>query len=91
MIDRILENRLFEELQSGNKIIILYGSRQVGKTTLISRVIHHGYEFKWNPKQFRLKYEPWHSAYPDASYSCITPEQIGDFLLAKSDTDNTIS
>ncbi|MCB0588218.1 MAG: AAA family ATPase, partial [Phaeodactylibacter sp.] len=39
MIDRILEQRLAQELQSSQKIIILYGSRQVGKTTLIHKVL----------------------------------------------------
>ncbi|MCR9055552.1 MAG: AAA family ATPase, partial [bacterium] len=39
MIARALAPTLLEELQHSNKIIILYGSRQVGKTTLINDLI----------------------------------------------------
>ncbi|MEL6942574.1 MAG: DUF4143 domain-containing protein, partial [Bacteroidota bacterium] len=42
---------------------------------------YHGFEFKWNPKKFKKTYRPWLSAYPEATYECITPEQLGDWLL----------
>ncbi|MEM8525178.1 MAG: ATP-binding protein [Bacteroidota bacterium] len=42
---------------------------------------YHGFEFKWNPKKFKKTYQPWINAYPEATYECITPEQLGDWLL----------
>lgn len=39
MIARLIEEQILGRLNSSNKIIILYGSRQVGKTTLIREVI----------------------------------------------------
>ena len=39
-----------------------------------------GYEFKWNPHKYRESYRPWENAYKEAHYSCITPEQIGEWL-----------
>lgn len=39
MIARLLEKQLLNRLQSTDKIIILYGSRQVGKTTLVESLI----------------------------------------------------
>ena len=41
----------------------------------------HGYEFKWNTKKYRSRYAPWEQAYPNGTFECITPEQIGDWLL----------
>lgn len=41
----------------------------------------YGYEFKWNAKKHRIRYAPWEQAYPEATFACITPEQIGDWLL----------
>ena len=40
----------------------------------------YGYEFKWNPNKYREGYRPWENAYKEAHYSCITPEQIGEWL-----------
>ncbi|MEM9849682.1 MAG: DUF4143 domain-containing protein, partial [Bacteroidota bacterium] len=42
---------------------------------------YHGFEFKWNPKKHKKTYQPWLSAYPNATYECITPEQLGNWLL----------
>jgi hypothetical protein len=39
MIPRLLQSRITEQLQAGGKIVILYGARQVGKTTLVRRVL----------------------------------------------------
>ena len=39
MIPRLLQSRITEQLQVGGKIVILYGARQVGKTTLVRRVL----------------------------------------------------
>lgn len=39
LIDRILENRLKQELAGEKKVVILYGPRQAGKTTLIKKVM----------------------------------------------------
>jgi hypothetical protein len=39
MFPRILENRIREKL-GGGKAIVLVGTRQVGKTTLIKRVLN---------------------------------------------------
>jgi hypothetical protein len=39
MIPRLLQSRITEQLQVGSKIVILYGARQVGKTTLVRRVL----------------------------------------------------
>jgi len=40
----------------------------------------NGFEFKWNPKKYRNSYTPWQSAYPEASFKCITPDQIREFI-----------
>jgi len=39
MIDRALYNRLKQSLIHSNKVILLYGARQTGKTTLVSQII----------------------------------------------------
>lgn len=39
MIARLLEKQILGRLNSSDKIIILYGSRQVGKTTLIRQIL----------------------------------------------------
>jgi hypothetical protein len=39
MIPRILQPHIIEELRAGGKIIVIYGARQVGKTTLVRRVL----------------------------------------------------
>jgi uncharacterized protein len=39
MISRIQQTRIAEQLKAGGKIVIIYGARQVGKTTLVRRVL----------------------------------------------------
>ena len=39
MIPRLLQARITEQLQAGGKIVVIYGARQVGKTTLVRRVL----------------------------------------------------
>lgn len=39
MIPRLLQTRIIEQLQVGGKIVLIYGARQVGKTTLVRRVL----------------------------------------------------
>lgn len=39
MIPRMLQARVTEQLQVGGKIVLIYGARQVGKTTLVRRVL----------------------------------------------------
>ncbi len=39
MIARLPEKKIAERLQNSNKIIVLYGSRQVGKTTLVNNLL----------------------------------------------------
>jgi len=39
MIPRILEKRIYERLTQSNKVVVLYGARQVGKTTLAKKVL----------------------------------------------------
>ncbi|MEM8523065.1 MAG: ATP-binding protein [Bacteroidota bacterium] len=39
MIDRILEKQLLTRLTASNKIVVLYGARQVGKTTLALKLL----------------------------------------------------
>jgi len=41
----------------------------------------NGFEFKWNPRKYRTRYAPWVNAYPDATYACVTPDQLGEWLL----------
>ncbi len=41
MIDRILSQTLLDRIQKPGKVIILYGARQVGKTTLIREMLGH--------------------------------------------------
>jgi len=38
-IDRVIQNILVDELTTGKKVVILYGARQVGKTTLSKEVL----------------------------------------------------
>jgi uncharacterized protein len=39
MIPRLLQTRITEQLQTGGKIVVIYGARQVGKTTLVRTVL----------------------------------------------------
>jgi uncharacterized protein len=39
MIPRTLQERITEQLLAGGKIVVIYGARQVGKTTLVRRVL----------------------------------------------------
>jgi uncharacterized protein len=39
MIPRTLQTRITEQLLAGGKIVVIYGARQVGKTTLVRRVL----------------------------------------------------
>ena len=39
MIPRLLEDKLSERLATSNKVIVLYGARQVGKTTLAKTIL----------------------------------------------------
>lgn len=39
MIKRALEQRLLAKLSKDHRAVILYGARQVGKTTLVNRVL----------------------------------------------------
>jgi hypothetical protein len=40
MIPRALESRITERIQSGGKVVIVYGARQVGKTTLVENILN---------------------------------------------------
>lgn len=44
MIFRSIEKQVIEKLEQTNKIIVLYGARQVGKTTLIKSVLKNRFE-----------------------------------------------
>lgn len=39
MIARFLKNQILERIQQSSKIVLLYGSRQVGKTTLVKELL----------------------------------------------------
>jgi uncharacterized protein len=39
MIPRLLQTHITEQLRAGGKIVLIYGARQVGKTTLVRRVV----------------------------------------------------
>jgi predicted AAA+ superfamily ATPase len=39
MIPRLLQDHIAQQIQDGQKIVLLYGARQVGKTTLIRHVL----------------------------------------------------
>jgi predicted AAA+ superfamily ATPase len=39
MIDRILKNAIIESIESEHKVIVIYGPRQVGKTTLVNQLL----------------------------------------------------
>lgn len=41
MIPRLLEDKLIKRLEVSNKVLLLYGARQVGKTTLANRIIEN--------------------------------------------------
>lgn len=40
MIERIIQKAIQRQLDSNNKVIIIYGARQVGKTTLVNTVLN---------------------------------------------------
>ena len=39
----MVQARITEQLQTGGKIVLIYGARQVGKTTLVRRVFDVAY------------------------------------------------
>ena len=39
MLERLLENTILESIKSELKIIVIYGPRQVGKTTLVNHLL----------------------------------------------------
>ena len=39
MLHRIIEKNLTHEIANSSKIIIIYGPRQVGKTTLVRKIL----------------------------------------------------
>lgn len=39
MIPRLLQDRIAQQLYAGGKIVVIYGARQVGKTTLVHQVL----------------------------------------------------
>jgi hypothetical protein len=39
MIPRLLQTRISQQLQDGGKVVVVYGARQVGKTTLVRQVL----------------------------------------------------
>jgi len=39
MITRLLQPRISQQLQDGGKVVVIYGARQVGKTTLVQRIL----------------------------------------------------
>ena len=41
MITRTIQTKLEKELAEGNKVILLFGARQVGKTTLVQHLLSH--------------------------------------------------
>ena len=45
MIARILEESLKDRIKKSNKVLVLYGARQVGKTTLVRRILQD-FDFK---------------------------------------------
>ena len=57
MIYRNIENQIIERLEQTNKIVILYGARQVGKTTLIKSVLNNrfGRVFEANADQSKYR------------------------------------
>jgi len=44
MIYRTIENQIVERLQHSNKIVVVYGARQVGKTTLIKTIVKNNFK-----------------------------------------------
>ena len=40
LIDRILQPKIIRCLSQEQKVIVLYGARQVGKSTLVNQIIH---------------------------------------------------
>lgn len=84
LIKRDIEKNIKDWLFKG-KIIILYGARQVGKTTLAKKLLKEyndrldGYEFKWGkgkasaPKEFL--------AYKNSRISLINRDNYQDFLM----------
>jgi uncharacterized protein len=47
MYQRLLKQQLVDQLTS-NKIIILYGARQVGKTTLVKQIVQEsGLDYRY--------------------------------------------
>ena len=43
----------------------------------------HAFEIKWNPKAKAKLTKTFATAYPDADFLVVTPENIADFLIVK--------
>ncbi len=56
MIPRIIKKQIIDRLNNSNKIIVLYGARQVGKTTLINSILKTRKEKILNIDADQLKY-----------------------------------
>lgn len=56
MIPRTINNQIIDRLENSDKIIVLYGARQVGKTTLINSILENRKEKILSINADQLKY-----------------------------------
>ncbi len=62
------------------KVLIVYGPRRAGKTTLEERDGGlFGFECKWAPKQRVKPPNKWQESYPGATFELVTPDNYLDF------------
>jgi predicted AAA+ superfamily ATPase len=57
MIYRSIEKQIIERLEQSNKIVILYGARQVGKTTIIKSILNNRFGKTIEVNADQLKYQ----------------------------------
>jgi predicted AAA+ superfamily ATPase len=57
MIYRSIEKQIIERLEQSNKIVILYGARQVGKTTIIKSILNNRFGKTVEVNADQLKYQ----------------------------------
>mgnify|MGYP003571309467 CR=1 FL=1 len=88
-------HKVFESRIGKGKVIVLTGSRQVGKTTLFKKMIESfpeekqiqfwnlsSWEFKYNPKKANTKCPlTFSNNYPNVPFGVITPDNYTDFII----------
>jgi len=66
MIPRLLEKNVKEDLFESNKVVVIYGARQVGKTTLVRQVLNN---FKGKVLEINADRTPYQEAFSSRDFA----------------------